>query len=436
MLAETPYGNDGDFTFEGLVTRYNSDLANNLGNLLARVATVVGKKCDGIGPACDPDSPLAAAAATAYADTAAGWDVVQPARALDATWQLIRATNAYLETNEPWKAEPGPDVDRVMGDALEALRIVAILVAAAIPDTAQTVWERIGLPGNVADQRLPAAATWGQYAGGTAVTKGDSLFPRLTAVMTGPRLVRHSHCHIHDERIPDGARGAVEAAREGGVATMVTVGCDRATSIAAIEVASRFDGVYATVGLHPHDASNGVDTIVDLLDTPGIVAVGEAGLDYFYEHSERDVQKVVFAAQIQLAHERDLPLVIHSRDAWDDTFDILRAEGVPTHTIFHCFTGGPEQAQACLDLGTNLSFSGIVTFKGAPDVQEAARLCPLDRMLVETDSPYLAPLPHRGKPNQPAWVAHVGQFIADLRDVPVSAVADATTANARRIFAV
>ena len=157
MLAETPYGNDGDFTFEGLVARYNSDLANNLGNLLARVATVVGKKCDGIGPACDPDSPLAAAAATAYADTAAAWDVVQPARALDATWQLIRATNAYLETNEPWKAEPGPDVDRVMGDALETLRIVAILVAAAIPDTAQTVWERIGLPGNVADQRLPAA---------------------------------------------------------------------------------------------------------------------------------------------------------------------------------------------------------------------------------------------------------------------------------------
>jgi methionyl-tRNA synthetase len=181
VLAETPYGNDGDFTFEGLVTRYNSDLANNLGNLLARVATVVGKKCDGIGPACDPDSALAAAAATAYADTAAGWDVVQPARALDATWQLIRATNAYLETNEPWKSDPGPDVDRVMGDALETLRIVAVLVAAAIPDTAQIVWERIGMSGHVADQRLPDAATWGQYVGGGAVTKGDSLFPRLTA---------------------------------------------------------------------------------------------------------------------------------------------------------------------------------------------------------------------------------------------------------------
>jgi TatD DNase family protein len=245
-----------------------------------------------------------------------------------------------------------------------------------------------------------------------------------------------SHCHVHDERIPDGPAGAVEAAHEAGVATMITVGCDRATSLAAIEVAARFDGVHATVGLHPHDASNGVDTITDLLDTPGIVAVGEAGLDYYYEHSPRDVQKIAFAAQIQLAHERSLPLVIHTRDAWDDTFDILRAEGTPAGTIFHCFTGGPAEAHACLDLGAMLSFSGIVTFKGAPEVQAAALLCPLERMLIETDSPYLAPLPHRGKPNRPAWVAHVGQFIADLRDVSASRIADATTANARGLFGV
>jgi TatD DNase family protein len=245
-----------------------------------------------------------------------------------------------------------------------------------------------------------------------------------------------SHCHVHDERIPDGAAGAVESARDAGVRTLITVGCDRATSIAAIEVAAVHADVHATVGLHPHDASNGVDTIVDLLATPGVVAVGEAGLDYFYEHSPRAVQKVAFAEQIQLAHERRLPLVIHSRDAWHDTFDILKTEGTPPGTIFHCFTGGPDEAQACLDLGAHLSFSGIVTFKGAPDVQAAARMCPLDRMLVETDSPYLAPLPHRGQPNRPAWVAHVGQFIADLRDLPVADLASRTTANARRIFAV
>jgi len=180
VLADTAYGNDGDFSIEGFNGRYNSDLANNLGNLLARVATVVAKKCNGIGTAPDPESPLAAVATNSYADTAAQWDIVQPSRALDATWQLAHATNAHLEANEPWKAEPGATVDAVMGDALEALRIVAILASPAIPDTAQTIWERIGMSGNVVDQRLPDAATWGQYPPGATVTKGEALFPRIS----------------------------------------------------------------------------------------------------------------------------------------------------------------------------------------------------------------------------------------------------------------
>jgi len=181
VLADTAYGNDGDFSWEGLVSRYNSDLANNLGNLVARVATVVEKKCGGVGTAPDPDSALSAVAATAFEQTAAHWDDMQPSKALDASWSLIRATNGHLETNEPWKAEPGDAVDKVMGDALEALRIVAILASPAVPDTAQAVWERIGMPGNVADQRLPDAAAWGLYEPGAAVTKGDALFPRIKA---------------------------------------------------------------------------------------------------------------------------------------------------------------------------------------------------------------------------------------------------------------
>ena len=244
-----------------------------------------------------------------------------------------------------------------------------------------------------------------------------------------------SHCHVHDERIPDGTGGAVAAAVAAGVTTLITVGCDRATSLAAIAAAERHPEVHATVGLHPHDAVDGVDTIADLLDTPGIVAVGECGLDYYYDHSPRDVQRRVFAEQIELAHDRELPLVIHTRDAWDDTFAVLAEVGVPARTIFHCFTGGPDEARRALDLGALLSFSGIVTFPSAPEVQAAATSCPLDRMLVETDSPYLAPVPHRGKRNRPAWVAHVGQHLADLRDLPVADVAAATTANAHRVFA-
>ena len=181
VLAETPYGNDGDFTYEGLISRYNSDLANNLGNLLARVATVVGKKCDGIGPKPSENGPLATHAADAVAATVHGWASVQPSKALDATWQLIRATNAHLENNEPWKAEPGPAVDAVMGDALEALRIVAVLAYPAVPNTAQAIWERIGMEGDIAEQRIPDATTWGQYPGGRSVIKGEALFPRKQA---------------------------------------------------------------------------------------------------------------------------------------------------------------------------------------------------------------------------------------------------------------
>ncbi len=178
LLRDTTFGADGDFSYEGMVARYNADLANNLGNLLSRVTTVVGSKCGGIGPAPRPDSPLAAVAAEVYAATADAWERLVPGEALEATWRLIRETNAHLETNEPWKADPGPVVDAVMADALEALRIVAVLASPAVPRSAAEIWRRLGLPGTPADQRLPGAAAWGGYPGGLAVEKGVPLFPR------------------------------------------------------------------------------------------------------------------------------------------------------------------------------------------------------------------------------------------------------------------
>jgi TatD DNase family protein len=224
----------------------------------------------------------------------------------------------------------------------------------------------------------------------------------------------------------------IAAARAAGVTAMVDVGCDATTTAAAIEVARRHPDVFATAGLHPHEASNGVDTIVPFLDDPQIVAVGECGLDYFYDHSPRDMQRAAFADQIAVAHERGLPLVVHTRDAWTETFDILDAHQLPPSVIFHCFTGGTDEARACLDRGAHLSFSGIVTFKSATDVQDAARLCPLHRMLAETDSPYLAPTPHRGRTNQPAFVTHVVAFLAELRGEDLDVVREATASAAFR----
>ena len=242
-----------------------------------------------------------------------------------------------------------------------------------------------------------------------------------------------SHCHLYDTR---GAEldDVIAAARAAGVVQMVNVGCDAATTAAAIEIAAAHDGIFATAGLHPHEAIHGIETILPFLDDPNVIAIGEAGLDHHYDFSPPEAQRTAFAAQIQLAHERDLPLVIHTREAWDETFDILAAEGMPTRTIFHCFSGGPVEARRCLDLGAYLSFSGIVTFKTAIDLQAAALLCPLDRRLVETDSPYLAPVPHRGRTNQPGFVTHVAAFIARLSDTPFDEVAAASVAATRQAF--
>jgi TatD DNase family protein len=241
------------------------------------------------------------------------------------------------------------------------------------------------------------------------------------------------HCHL--ELDPVRAAEQVETARAAGVERMISVGCDVAQSAAYVDAARRYPGVvWATAGVHPHDASGGIGGLEALLAEEEVVAVGECGLDFHYDRSPRDVQREVFAAQIAMAHAHDLALVIHTREAWPETFDVLAAEGVPPRTVFHCFTGGPDEARRCLDLGAVLSFSGIVTFPSATDLHDAARLCPLERLLVETDAPYLAPVPHRGKRNAPAWVPIVGEAVAALRGIDPAAVAEASWVTAEDIY--
>ena len=240
-----------------------------------------------------------------------------------------------------------------------------------------------------------------------------------------------SHCHLQYEATP---AEALDRATAAGVGRMICIGTDAEQSAAAIAIARRHpDRVWATVGLHPHDAKNGVDGIIPLLGAPEVVAVGECGLDYHYDHSPRPVQREAFAAQIDLAAERGLALVVHTREAWDDTFAVLHA-GPAVPTVFHCFSGGPVEARRALDLGGWLSFSGIITFKTAGDLRAAAAMAPLDRILVETDSPYLTPVPHRGRPNEPAYVPLVGAAVASARSVVVEVVENVTWANAEAVF--
>lgn len=244
-----------------------------------------------------------------------------------------------------------------------------------------------------------------------------------------------NHCHLDGE---DDPAALVSEAADAGVVAMVTVGTSVERSAACVEVARRFEQVRATAGVHPHDATDGTAGLEELVvsgrDEGLLVAVGECGLDYHYDHSPRADQRSVFAEQVALAHRTGLPLVIHTREAWDDTFAILDSEGVPSRTVFHCFTGGPAEAEAALALGAFLSISGIATFPSAVELRQAVAEAPMERLMVETDSPYLAPVPHRGRRNRPALVARVGEEVAGLQGLPVDEVAAVTTANASAFY--
>jgi TatD DNase family protein len=250
-----------------------------------------------------------------------------------------------------------------------------------------------------------------------------------------------SHCHLQWEpdEGPSDPEGDLARALDAGVERLVCVGTDLSTSRAAVELAANHANVFATVGLHPHDASRFDDEWDDLValarDGTRVVAIGEAGFDLHYEHSPRDAQARAFAAQVALASELDRALVIHTREAWDDTFRVLHDVGVPSRTIFHCFTGGPVEAERARSIDAYLSFSGIVSFKTADDVRAAAAIVPVDALLVETDAPFLAPVPHRGKRNEPSLLPVVGSALAAARNEPVAKIADATNRNATRAFA-
>lgn len=244
-----------------------------------------------------------------------------------------------------------------------------------------------------------------------------------------------NHCHISAE---EDLREVVDTAAASGVVAMVCVGTDAASSTACLETAAADDRVWATAGVHPHDAVEGTEALRRVVEAGllggRLVAIGECGLDYHYDHSPREVQREVFADQVRMANELGLPLVIHTRDAWEDTFEILRSESMPARTVFHCFTGGPDEAATCLEFGAYLSISGIVTFSSAQDLRAAVLDAPLDRLMVETDSPYLTPVPHRGRRNRPALVGLVGAEVARLHDRPVREVAARTTETATAFY--
>lgn len=249
-----------------------------------------------------------------------------------------------------------------------------------------------------------------------------------------------SHCHLNYKGLVEQQQQVLERARAAGVGTMLTISTRESEWDDVIGIAEREDDIWATVGIHPHeaDAHAHIDTakLINRAQHPRVVGIGESGLDYYYDHSDRDQQQTSFRAHIAAARETGLPIIVHTRDAEADTAAILRDEmgkGVYPGVI-HCFTASDAFADIALELGFYISISGIVTFKNAKDLQATAARVPIDRLLIETDSPFLAPVPHRGKTGEPAFVADTARFLATLRGVDVMTLADATSANFHRLF--
>ncbi len=259
---------------------------------------------------------------------------------------------------------------------------------------------------------------------------------------TGATSLVDTHCHLDPQYFPTGPDEVLARASAVGVQGFVVVGVGRdlAPARAAVELARRLpERIGAAVGVHPHDAVTldeaAATELGALARAPEVVAVGEIGLDYHYDHSPRETQREVFARLIHLARDVKKPIVVHTRNAPADTLEILEREGArDVGGVIHCFSEDREFAERALDLGFDISFSGIVTFKSSVAIQDVARWAPLDRILVETDSPYLAPVPLRGKSNEPAFVVHTARRVAELRDMPFEALCQATSENAARRF--
>jgi len=250
-----------------------------------------------------------------------------------------------------------------------------------------------------------------------------------------------SHCHLDSEQFDADRDDVITRALEAGVEHMVAIGTGNGPPDleAGVRLADRYPSFYATVGVHPHDAAKAsaetFSQLAVLLKHAKVIAIGEIGLDYHYDFSPREVQRDVFLEQLHIARDARKPVVIHTREAWDDTVALLRQHWTPTGLggIMHCFSGGPVEAEQALALGLHLSFGGIVTFPKAAKIQEAACITPADRILIETDAPYLAPVPRRGKRNEPAFIVETARKLAEIRGETVRSICDTTSVNFRRL---
>ncbi len=357
--------------------------------------------------------------------------------ALEAVWSAARDANQYFADAAPWsvrKTDPAR-ADAILHLTIEAIRRIAIMARWAIPDGADRLLDLLGQDAAAAELRRAGRAG----GGGHRAAGAERGIP--AAGTDGGLMFADSHCHLNYKGLAEQQPEILARARARGVSAMLNISTRESEWDAVIGTAEREPDVWATVGIHPHEADQHPDVgairLIQGAQHPRVVGIGESGLDYYYDHSDRDRQRASFRAHIAAARFTGLPIVVHTRDAEEDTAAILRDEmgKGPFSGVIHCFTASGAFADIALDLGLYISISGIVTFKNARDLQETAARLPIERLLIETDAPFLAPVPNRGKTGEPAFVADTAEFLAKLRGEEVSVLAETTAANFHTLFA-
>ncbi len=450
LMREVPFGSDGYISHETMVARINGDLANDFGNLAQRVLTLVQRNCRGTVPTSGEftahDRNLLDAALALLEEVRGQMREQAFHRALEAIWRVVSLANRYVDENAPW-ALAKTDQKRmatVLYVLAEAIRHLAILASPFMPASCARLLDLLAVPVDARDFKALQARPLKE---GTVIAQARGHLSPLCGACDFPRkrgrflMLVDSHCHLD---FPDFApeRDAVVArARAAGVATMVTISTKLTGFPAVRAIAETYPEIWCSVGVHPHEAAveEGADEpqqLAALAAQPRVIGIGETGLDYYYEHSPREAQKRAFRAHCAAARATRLPLIVHSRDADEDMAEILAEESQDgaLRGLLHCFSSGAALARRALELGFFISISGIVTFKAAEPLRAILRGLPLDRLLVETDAPYLAPVPLRGKRNEPAFVVHTAAAVAALKGVSREALAEATTANFFRLF--
>ncbi len=459
FLREVPFGQDGNYSHEAIVQRINADLANDLGNLAQRSLSMVAKSCDGVVPdwgganfSSEDDLESVGLADGLAALARQHMKTYALHLYLTAVFDLIAKANRYFAAQEPWRlAKSDPARMRlVLYVTIETLRIAAIVLRPVMPAAMAKLLDLLAVPADKRDFAALVGAGPG-LAGVNRLTPGAPLlhapqpiFPRFVEAEAGRlmRLIDAAIAISTSSDFADEIEAVVVRAKVAGVERMITISTRIAHGDRLVALAERFPSVFFSIGTHPHQAAGeepGDGPCGDpcaFARHPKCVAIGEAGLDYHYNYAPRDVAAKVFRAQIAAARELALPLVIHSRDADEDMAAILKDEmgKGPFAAVLHCFTSGSALAETGLALGLYISFSGVLTFKNSQSLREIARAAPLDRVLVETDAPYLAPVPHRGRRNEPAFVVETGRVLASVKGLSEEAVAEATRANTMRLF--